>query len=151
MLVPDALGVKVLLIILLEDILEDILESAVVLLENGVLGAHVERETLDEGQLEAGVGEAADGVISVELCLGNTGTLKVVDLDALGLTARGGVDELKGTRAGDQTVGGTVLVAKGVSADDDGLLPARDETGDAVDDNGLTEHGSTAEDVSWVL
>lgn len=91
-LVPDALGVKLLLVVLLEDLLEDVLEAAIVFLEDSVLGAHVKGQTLKEGDLEAGVGEATDGVIGVVLSLGNTTARVVKDLDGLGLTTLGGVD-----------------------------------------------------------
>src|SRR5271170_3282310 len=39
----------------------------------------------------------------------------------------------------DYKVGTAVLVAKGVTTDDDGLFPSGDETGDTRDDNGFTE------------
>lgn len=143
-LVPDALGVKLLLVVLLEDLLEDVLEAAIVLLKDGVFGAHVEGQTLEKGDLEAGVGEAADGLIGVVLSLGNTTARVVEDLDGLGLTTLGGVDQLELTGARDDPVGGTVLVTEGVTADNDGLGPARDETGDGGNDDGLTEDGTAA-------
>lgn len=95
------------------------------------------------------MGEAPNGLIGVVLALGDTTTtLEVVDLDTLGLTAvGGGVDQLEHTGAVDDTVLGTVLVTEGVTADDNGLVPAGHQTGDAGDDDGLTEDG-TAEDVT---
>lgn len=45
---------------LLKDVLEDVFESAVVGLEDGVLGAHVEGPLLANGILEAAVCEACD-------------------------------------------------------------------------------------------
>jgi len=147
-LVPDALGIEVLLVILVEDLLEDILEAAVVALQDGVLGAHVEGKTLHECHLERGVGEAGDGLISVVLALSDTAALEVVDLDALGLTAvSGSVDQLELTGARDDTVLGTVLVTEGVTTDNNGLVPARHKARDAGDDDGLTEDG-TAKDVT---
>lgn len=146
-LVPDALGIEVLLVLGLVDLLEDVLEATVVLLEDGVLGAHVQGQTLEQGQLEAGVGKAADRLVSVVLSLSDTGALEVEDLDALGLATSRGVDKLELTGARDQTVGGTVLVTESVTTDDDGLRPARDDTGDARNDNGFTEDGTT-EDVT---
>lgn len=143
-LVPDALGVKLLLVVLLKDLLEDVLEAAVVLLKDGVLGAHVQRQTLHDGNLETGVGEAPDGVIGVVLHLGNTTARVVEDFNALGLAVGGSVDQLELTRAGDDPVSGTVLVTVGVAADDDGLGPAGDETGDDRDDDGLTEYCAAA-------
>ena len=145
-LVPDLLGIKVLLVVLLEDLLEDVLEAAVVALQDGVLGAHVQRQALHQGHLERGVGEAADGVIGVVLSLGNTTTvLELVDLGDLGLATSGGVDQLELTGAGDDPVGSTVLVTEGVTADHNGLVPARHQTRDAGNDDGLTEHGTATE------
>jgi hypothetical protein len=92
------------------------------------------------------MGEATDGLIGVVLALGNTtAALEVVDLDALGLTAGRGEDELKLTGARDDTVLSTVLVTESVTANNDGLVPARHQTGDAVNDDGLTEDGAAAE------
>lgn len=147
MLIPDALGIKFLLVGGVEDLLEDILEATIVLLKDGVLGAHVQREALGDSELETGVGEATDRLVGVVLSLGNTAALEVVDLDGLGLTALGGVDKLKLAGTGDHTVGGTVLVTEGVTADDDRLGPAGNETGDARNDDGLTEDGTTAKKV----
>lgn len=147
-LVPDALGLELGLVLGVVNLLEDVLEAAVVLLKNGVLGAHVQRQLLVQGQLERGVGETGDGFVSVVLGLGNTAALlELEDLNLLGLAALGGEDHAQLARAGDDEVLGAVLVAKGVTADDDGLLPAGDETGDTGDDDGLAEDGA-AESVS---
>ena len=142
MLVPKALGLKVLLIVLLINLLEDILESSVVLLENGVLGAHIQWQLLEKSHLETGVSESDDRLICVVLCLRNTGAGEVVDLDTFWLAAFGSEDDLECSFAGDDLVLGAVLVTKGVTADDNWLFPARDETGDVVDNNWLTEDGS---------
>jgi hypothetical protein len=150
MLVPDVLGVKVLLVSGLVDLLEDVLETAIVLLQDGVFGAHVQREALSKSELETGVGEAADGVISVVLGLSDTATLEIVDLDGLGLAAHRGVDELKLSRSRNDTVSSTVLVTESVTTDDDGLGPAGNKAGNAGNDNGLTENSSaTSRSVSY--
>lgn len=144
MLVPDALGVKLLLVGRLVDLLEDILEAAIVLLQNGVLGAHVQRQTLHQGHLEAGVSEATDGIIGVVLGLGNTAAGEVIDLDGLRLTVLRGVDELELTGPRNDNVGSTVLVTEGVTTNDDGLVPAGDETRNTGNDNWFTEDRSTS-------
>lgn len=143
-LVPDVLGLEVLLVLSIVQLLEDVLEATIVLLKNGVLGAHVEGQALVKSKLEGSVGEAGDGLVGVVLCLGDTtAVLELEDLDLLGLATLGGVDhgELAGT--GQNAVLGAVLVTKGVTANDDGLLPARNETRDAGDNDGLTEDSST--------
>ena len=48
--------------LLVEDFLEDVLETAIIALEDGVLGAHVQRPALLQCVLETGVGESCDGL-----------------------------------------------------------------------------------------
>lgn len=48
--------------VLIKDLLEDVFEAPVISLEDGVLGAHVERPLLLDGVLEAAVSEARDGL-----------------------------------------------------------------------------------------
>ena len=47
---------------LLIDFLEDVLETAIIALQDGVLGAHVQRPALHQGILETGVSEPCDGL-----------------------------------------------------------------------------------------
>lgn len=49
----------------LVDVLEDVLEAAVVLLEDGVLGAEVQRPAFDQGHLEGAVRKVLDGLVRV--------------------------------------------------------------------------------------
>lgn len=147
-LVPDLLGLEAGLVLGVIELLEDVLEAAIVLLEDGVLGAHVQGKTLVQSELEGSVGEASDGLVGVVLSLGNTtAVLELEDIDHLGLATLRGVDHGELAVAGEDGILGAVLVTKGVAADDDGLLPAGNETGNAGDDDGLTEDG-TAEGVS---
>lgn len=60
MFVPDAKRIKLFLIFLLVDLLKDILETAIVTLQDGVLGAQVEGPLFDQRILEATVSEAND-------------------------------------------------------------------------------------------
>jgi ferredoxin-fold anticodon binding domain-containing protein len=57
MLVPDTSSFEVLLVLRLVNLLEYILELSIVGLEDGVLGAHVQRQLLVDGHLEGSVGE----------------------------------------------------------------------------------------------
>ena len=144
--IPNTLGFKILLVIRLIDGLEDILEPAIVLLQDGVLGAHVQWEILQERHLEAGVREAADRVVSVVLGLRYTAAMfKIENLELLRLSILVCVYNLKPSRARNHLVGRAVLVTKGMSADDDWFLPARDEPRNAVNDDWLTEHRSTTD------
>jgi len=149
-LVPDAVLLKVGLVLSLVDLLENVLESSVILLEDGVLCAHVQRELLVDGELETGVCETSNALGSVVLGLSDTTLvvlLEVEDLNLLGLTTLGGEDHLEGALTLDDEVLCAVLITESVTADDDGLLPAGHETGNARNDDGLTEDGS-AESVS---
>ena len=141
-LVPDALGVKVLLVVLLENLLEEVLEAAIILLENGVLGAHVQRQLLHESHLEAGVRKATDRVIRVVLRQGNTTSGEVVDRDCLRLATLGRVSQLQLPGAGDNSVCSPVLVTKGMTTNDNRLVPAGHQTGNAGDDDGFTENSA---------
>ena len=144
-LVPDLGSLKLLLVLVVVDGLEDVLELAVVCLENGVIGAHVQRQLLVQRHLEGGVCEAGDGFGGVVLGLRDTALRwEVVDLDDLRLAALGCEDHLECALAGDNAVLRTVLVAESVAADDDGLLPAGYETGDGGDDDGRAENGSSS-------
>ena len=132
---------------LLVDLLEDVLEAAIVLLQDGVLGAHVQGQPLSSASLKEAWAKPAMDSSVLYWVWATPPPLEVVDLDLLGLAALGGEDHLEVARARDDAVLGTVLVTEGVTADDDGLLPARDEAGNAGNDNGLAEDGTTAADV----
>lgn len=124
-LVPDLQLVELLSIGGIIDLLEDILESSIVLLQDSVLGRHVQWELLLDRQLERSVGEAGDGLIGVVLSLGDSAALEVENLDLLWLSALWSEDHGELALALDDGVLGTVLVTEGVAANDDWLLPAR--------------------------
>ena len=124
MLVPDLLRVEILLVRRFIDLLEDILETPIVLLQDRVLGAHVQRERLVQRNLETSVREAFNGLVGVVLGLGHTpSVLELENLNLVGLAALGREDHLEGPIAFNHQVLCSVLVSKGVTADDDGLLP----------------------------
>lgn len=147
MLVPDLLGLKVLLVGGVVNLLENVLEASIVLLEDGVLGAHVQRVVLVEGELERSVGETGDGLVRVVLGLSDAAVLELKDLNFFGLASLGSEDHGELAGALNHLVLGAVLIAEGVAADNDGLLPAGDEARDSRNDNWLTENG-TAKSVS---
>lgn len=92
--------------------------------------------------------KSPDRVCCVVLCLGNTtGFIEVVDFDCLGFSAFGGEDHGECSFLIDDTVFGTVLVAEGVAADNNGSFPAGNEAGNGGDHDGFTED-SAAEDVT---
>ena len=144
MLIPDLPLLETLLILLIINLLKDILKSPIILLENGILGTHIKRQTLCQRQLETRVSEALDRFIGIVLCLRHSAaSLELKDFDFLGLAAVGREDHLQRAVSRDHAVFGSVLVAEGVTADDYGFLPAGDEAWDAGDDNGFSEDGSS--------
>ncbi len=149
MLVGEPRGVELGLELGVEDLLEDVLEHAVVGLEDGVLGGHVHRVVARQAVAEGGAGEVLDGLAVVVHAHGHAAALGVAgDLELHGRRAVvGGEGDGEGAGAVDLEVGGLVLVAVGVAADDDGLGPAGDEPGDVVHDDGLAEDHA-AEDVA---
>jgi len=56
-LIPQLLGLEVLLVDVVVECLENILEPSVVFLENGVLGGHVKRIVAVQGVFEASMGK----------------------------------------------------------------------------------------------
>ena len=144
--VPDTGSLKVLLVLAVVDLLENVLELAVVGLQDGVLGAHVQRQLLIKRKLHGGVCKAGDGLGGVVLCLSDTtASGEVEDLDGLGLTTLGSEDHLESALPLDNTVLGAILVTESVTTDNDRLLPAGYKTGNARNDNGRTENGSSTE------
>jgi hypothetical protein len=144
-LVPQALGLKLLPVRRLVDFLENVLEVAVVLFEDGVLGRHVHGQLEVERVLERGVREALDALGGVVLRLRDAALVLVgelEDLDRLGLAALGREDHLELAGALDHLVLGAVLVAEGVAANHDGLLPAGHQARHFGDDDGLAEDGA---------
>ena len=145
--VPDARGLKRTFVLIVINGLEDVLKGAVVLLQNGVLGGHVERVLAVEGVFEAAMREGFNGLVGVKHAHGHTRTLEVVDLEGRGLTPIGrskSHSELSGALHFE--IGGLVLIGVGVAPHHDGLGPRGHQSGDVVADDGLPEHGA-AEDV----
>lgn len=142
MLVPQLLGLELGLVVLLVDLFEDILESAVVALHDGVLSAHVEWIASLQGVLEAGMREAFDGLVSVVHAHQDTRPFELVDRDLFGFSFL----RSKGHRESAWFAGNhilrSVLVSKGMSANDDRLSPAWNESRDVVDHDGLPEHSA---------
>lgn len=148
MLVPDLLGLKVLLVLGIVELLEDVLEATIVLLKDGILGTHVEGQALVKSKLEGGMSKASNGLVSVVLRLGNATTvLELVDLDLLRLATFRGVNHGQLAWSGGNDVLGAVLVAKGMATNNNGLFPTGDQTRDTRDDDGLTED-SAAQSIS---
>ena len=147
-LVPQFLGFKLLLVLFLINFLESVLESSVVLLQNGVFGGQVERVFSLESKLEATVSESFNTLISVVHSHTNSSlSCELMDFHLFLTSVVSLEGDLKGSRLVNNKVSGSVLISMGVSANNDWLFPARDESGDVADDNGFSEDGAI-EDVS---
>lgn len=94
MLVPNLLSLVQRLVLRIVQILEDVLEPPVVLLQNRVLRAQVERVSPVERELQGGVRKVDYGRVRVEHSQGDAGPLVLVDgvLDCLAV--RAGKDQL---------------------------------------------------------
>jgi hypothetical protein len=144
MLVDDTSSFELRLVLGFVDGLEDVLEATVVSLQDGVLGAQVQRPLLLQSIDEASTSEGLDGLVGVVHAHKDTTVLEVEDFNVLGLRAVGGSEgnfELSG--AVNNQVGGFVLISEGVSADDNRASPARNQSGDVLADNGLSEDSTT--------
>jgi len=141
--IPEALGFEFLLVLLVIDGLENILESTVILLQDGVLGGHVEGIVSVKGIFEAGVGESRDRFVGVIHTNTDTtsGVLKDI-VDFLLGSVRGDEVDFEFASLLSDKVSGLVLVTEGMSANNDGLFPAGNVSGDTVDDDGLSEDGT---------
>jgi hypothetical protein len=132
-------------------ILESVNEKTVVLLENSVLGRQHEGEVAVKSVGEAGFSKGSNGVVSVEhseVAAGAGLALELVnELSLLVWAVSRRVDQFDFTRFGGDAILATVLVTESVSANNDGLSPARDESWDVFNDNRFTEDG-TVENVS---
>jgi hypothetical protein len=143
-LVDDTSGFELSLVFSFVDDLEDVLEATVVSLQDGVLGAQVQRPLLLQSIDEAGTSEGLDGLVSVVHAHKDTTVLEVEDFNVLGLRSVGGSEgNFEFSGAVNNQVGGFVLISEGVSADDNRASPARNQSGDVLADNGFSEDSTT--------
>ncbi len=147
MFVGDVGSFELVLELAFEDFLEQVLEAAIIPFHDGVLGRQVHRPAAVEAVVEAGAGEVADRIVEIVHCHGNAAGLELehFEVDLLAALAFPHEAQLAGT--GDQRVGGAILVAEGVTADDDGIGPARHQARHVVDHDRFAEDHA-AEDVA---
>ena len=143
-LVGEACGVELLFELGLEDLFEDVLEATVVGLEDRVLRREVHGVVARKTVVKACASEVNDGGIEVVLDLSDSVAGGVVDLKLHGLRAVFG-SELYGqlSLALEEEVGSAVLVTESVTADDDRLVPAGNQSRDVRDDDRLAEDNAT--------
>jgi hypothetical protein len=146
--VPDLFRLKLLLISLLVDFLEDVLEPSVVLFQDSVLGCHVKRVFSLESELETTVGKVINALVDIVHTHPHTTlTFKLKHLHALLFSFIVLEYDFECSWSVDNEICRLVLIAKSVSANDDWLLPARDQSGNVLDNDWLSEHCSV-KDVS---
>ena len=133
--------------LLVEHLLEQLHEAAVIVLQDGVLGREIDRIAARQAVVERGAREVADRLVEIvhRHRDAGAGRLEHFALDHLAVVA----DELDRQRARGREleIGGAVLVAIGVAADDDRLGPARHQPRHVLADDRLAEDHA-AEDVA---
>lgn len=83
-------------------------------------------------------------LVGVVLSLGNsTSRLELEDLNLFAVASFRGENHLKCAIALHNHVLCSVLITECVAADDDGLLPSRDEAGDSGNDDRFSKDGSS--------
>jgi hypothetical protein len=147
-LIGDAGGLELILELGVEDLLEQVFEAPVVALHDRVLGREVDGQAAVESVAHRGAREVADRVVEVVHRHRDTAAGEVVhvELDRVAAVLRREGQRQRPLARHDQ-VGGAVLVAEGVAADDDRLRPPGHEPRDVGDDDRLAEDDPT-EDVA---
>jgi hypothetical protein len=148
MLVVDSCSLEFILELSLVKILKSILEKTIILLQDSVLGAKLERVASAQGILHARSSERLDGCLGVEHTKVTSFAFEMVDL--LRSSCRSiirGVNEVHFSWLGHDSVLAQVLITVSVSTDDDGLGPAWDKSWNVRDDDWFPEDG-TIQDVS---
>ncbi len=146
-LVGDAEAGELRLELGLVDLLEDVLEAAVIGLEDRVLGREIDRILAHQAVVERGAGEVADRIVEIvhRHRDAGAGELEHLLLDHRAVVAL--EPDRQAALAGHLEIGGAVLVAVGVAADDDRLRPAGHEARHVLADDRLAEDDA-AEDVA---
>jgi hypothetical protein len=123
--VPDLLGFEIFFVLFVVDIFENILESAVIFLEDSILGAQIKRVFSLKSELETAVGKFSDAFIGVVHTETDTPTVVFKNLHCFLFTSVfRGEDDLEGSWSIDNEISATILVTESVSADNDRLCPA---------------------------
>jgi hypothetical protein len=139
--IPELTFLELCLIVLVVDLLEDVFESTIVLLQDGVLGRQVQRVVALDGKLEGAMGKLLDGLVRVIHTQQYTRAFELEDLHCLSFACL--VVWLKRdeefARLLYNVISGPVLVAEGMSANDDGFSPAWHKSWNCLDNDGLTK------------
>lgn len=144
MLVNESLRLKRCLIFALVDFLKYIFEASVVLFQDSVLGAQVERIVAPKCILKAGLCKLGDRRVCVVHAHQHAWLLKFVSFHhnswLVGILGLEGNQEIPSLFS--YMFCRTVLIAKGVTTNDNGLGPAGHQARNVSDNNRLTEHSA---------
>lgn len=148
MLIPEFFLLEGFFVLLIVNFLENVLKPTVVFFHDSVLGGQVKGIVSFEGEFEATVGESFDAFICVVHSHSNSSLAgEVVDFKFLNSSIIASEGHLEFSRFGDNKICSSVLITVSVSTNNDGFLPAGDQSGNILDDNGFSED-STVENVS---
>lgn len=143
MFVPKLFLSKYLFIVFLINIFENVFESTIVLFQNSVFSAHVQRIVPVDCILETRMSKSCDRLVRVIHTHQNAWSFKIVSLHfywRFRLVIR---FKNHSERAGllSYVICGSVLISKGVSTNNYWLGPSRDKSWNIFNDDWLTEHG----------
>ena len=144
MFVPQFVCIKLLFVFCFEDLLESIFEETIISFENGILGTELDGHFPHKRVGEDLVREVSNGFMGVVHSHADTAfTREIEDFsDNRFASGVGSEDELKLSGSGELDILTFVLVTIRVSSNDEGLLPAWDESGNVFADDGFSEDGS---------
>lgn len=101
-----------------------------------------------KGKTETALSKLLNALVGVIHCQPNTTfALEFVHFSSLFLSTLASENDFESARFIDSKVSGLVLISKGVSAYNDGLLPTRNQSRHILDDYGLSED-SAIEDIA---
>src|SRR6185437_8413956 len=146
-LVVNLLFLELGLEFLVVDFLENVFEAAIVNFQDRVFGRKINRIAAREPVIQRSAGEIADRIVEVvhRERYAARRRLKHLVLNHLAILA--GEFNRDFSFAGEREIGGAILIAISVTADDDWLRPAWHEARDVPADDGLAENHA-AKDVA---
>ena len=148
MFIPQFLLLEFLLVCFFIDSLEGIFEPAIVFLQNGILGCHVERIIPLQGKLETAMSETFNTLVSVVHTQANTTlSVEVIHFHLLLAPVIAFEGDLEFAWLIHDKICGLVLVTECMSSDDNRFFPARYQPRNILDDDGLPKD-SSVQDVS---
>jgi len=142
MFVPKLFLGEYLFIVFLINIFKNVLESTIVLFQDSVFSAHVQRIIPVDCILKTRVCKSCDGLVSIVHTHQNAWSFEIVSLHFYWSFRFVSRFKNHSERAGllRYVVCGSVLISKGVSANNYWLSPSRDKSWNILNDDWLTEH-----------